>query len=400
MPRLQPVLLAPHRPRAARLSRRSATASSCSRPRNSTILGAAKLTGRVRGFSVGVLAAATQEEVGIASAFGGAALDARSVEPQTFYSVSRARREFSDQSSLGFILTTTSRQPGRLGVVHPDSALDRRRGLRLAHRPPLGPERLLGRQQRQRQHGGHRRAAAQQRPQLPAARRRPRRARSAGRLAERPLRRHQLQQDRRRAHARQRQHRLQVAGIRRQRSRLPAAGRPDPAERWLQIRWDEPGKLRAQQHASTSTSGRRTTSTATGWSLGGNFNAHWQFQNHWNTGFGVNFNADELRRPPDARRTRRRTTANINGWQYLNTDDRKLVQPGWNSNFGNDRPRLTAGRTSSRASCCGPTAALLGRVRHLLRPTRSTTRSGSRASRARRSHALRLRPARSERPPR
>ena len=39
-------------------------------PRNSTILGAAKLTGRVRNFSVGVLTAATDEEVG-RGAFGG-----------------------------------------------------------------------------------------------------------------------------------------------------------------------------------------------------------------------------------------------------------------------------------------------------------------------------------------
>ena len=32
------------------------------------------------------------------------------MEPRTFYSVSRAKREFSDQSSLGFIFTTTNRQ--------------------------------------------------------------------------------------------------------------------------------------------------------------------------------------------------------------------------------------------------------------------------------------------------
>ena len=90
-------------------------------PRNSTILGAAKLTGRVRDFSVGVLTAATQEEQARA-AFG----DERwseVVEPRTFYSVSRARREFSDQSSLGFILTTTSRSLVESVSFLPESAV-------------------------------------------------------------------------------------------------------------------------------------------------------------------------------------------------------------------------------------------------------------------------------------
>ena len=78
------------------------------RPAQSTILGAGKLTGRVGSFSVGALAAATQEETArIASPLG---RRSEVVEPATFYSVSRARREFTDQSSVGFILTTTNRR--------------------------------------------------------------------------------------------------------------------------------------------------------------------------------------------------------------------------------------------------------------------------------------------------
>ncbi len=60
-----------------------------------------------RRFSVGTLTAVTQEEQA-RLAFG----DMRrreTVEPQTFYTVSRVRREFSDQSSVGFILTSANR---------------------------------------------------------------------------------------------------------------------------------------------------------------------------------------------------------------------------------------------------------------------------------------------------
>ena len=85
------------------------------RPDLSTIIGAAKLTGRVHGFSLGVMAAGTQEESAVI-AFGStdptSAVAGRRheiVEPRTFYTVSRAKREFSDQSSLGFMLTTTRR---------------------------------------------------------------------------------------------------------------------------------------------------------------------------------------------------------------------------------------------------------------------------------------------------
>jgi hypothetical protein len=77
-------------------------------PLQSTILGAGKLTGRVGKFSVGALAAVTQEETA-RLAIG----DARSnqiVEPGTVYSVGRVRREFANQSSLGLMFTSTNRR--------------------------------------------------------------------------------------------------------------------------------------------------------------------------------------------------------------------------------------------------------------------------------------------------
>jgi hypothetical protein len=77
-------------------------------PAQSTILGAGKLTGRIGAFAVGTLAALSQEEE--AEIALGSLRRREAVEPRTFYSVSRARREFSDRSSVGAILTTTNRQ--------------------------------------------------------------------------------------------------------------------------------------------------------------------------------------------------------------------------------------------------------------------------------------------------
>jgi hypothetical protein len=89
-------------------------------PAQSTILGAAKLTGRIGAFAVGTLAALSQEEQ--AEIALGSLRRREAVEPQSFYSVSRARREFSDRSSVGAILTTTTRQRVDALSFLPDTA--------------------------------------------------------------------------------------------------------------------------------------------------------------------------------------------------------------------------------------------------------------------------------------
>src|SRR2546425_4471932 len=76
-------------------------------PLQSTIAGAGKLTGRVGAFSVGALTAVTQEER--AQIAIGSTRRTQIVEPRTFYSVARARREFANQSSLGLMVTSTNR---------------------------------------------------------------------------------------------------------------------------------------------------------------------------------------------------------------------------------------------------------------------------------------------------
>jgi hypothetical protein len=77
-------------------------------PAQTTILGAAKLTGRIGKFSIGGLNAVTSEERG--SLFDGTRTSRSVVEPLTSYSVGRARREFADQSSIGFMATATNRR--------------------------------------------------------------------------------------------------------------------------------------------------------------------------------------------------------------------------------------------------------------------------------------------------
>jgi hypothetical protein len=76
-------------------------------PTQTTILGASKLTGRIGAFSVGALNALTDGEHAVIT--DGLARRRETVEPFTSYSVVRARREFADQSSLGFMLTGTNR---------------------------------------------------------------------------------------------------------------------------------------------------------------------------------------------------------------------------------------------------------------------------------------------------
>ena len=91
-------------------------------PDTATILGAAKLTGRIGQFSVGGLTAVTAAEHASIAGFGG--IDARQslVEPLTTYSVARARREYANQSVLGFMLTSTNRRNAESFSILTDNA--------------------------------------------------------------------------------------------------------------------------------------------------------------------------------------------------------------------------------------------------------------------------------------
>jgi hypothetical protein len=76
-------------------------------PAQTTILGAAKLTGRAGPFSIGVLNAITSDEDALIA--NGVTRTRQTIEPLSGYTVARARREFADQSALGFMVTATNR---------------------------------------------------------------------------------------------------------------------------------------------------------------------------------------------------------------------------------------------------------------------------------------------------
>jgi hypothetical protein len=302
-----------------------------SQPAQSTILGAAKVTGRVRSFSVGVLAAATQEEradVAFASA-----RRREVVEPGTFYSVSRVRREFTDQSSLGFILTTTSRRLSETVAFLPESAvtggldydwrIGRRWGLNgyWAGSHVSGSTQAVERLQRSNVH-------SYQRP-------------DAGHVELDPsadvLRGHsglvsfgKIAGDRTRINVnvgyKSPGFDVNDLGFQPRADEIVQSG-------WFQIRWQTPGKFKRSfiinfnQWSGANFDGDRLQ-------LGGNVNANWQFQNFWRAGGGINVNAGNF----DDRLTRGgpggRSEPSLGSWQWFGTDDRRLVSFGWNSNFG------------------------------------------------------------------
>jgi hypothetical protein len=78
-------------------------------PAQTTIIGATKVTGRLGKFSIGAMNAITQEEEARITGPGGA-ISRQAVEPLTSYTVVRAKREFANNSNVGFMVTATNRR--------------------------------------------------------------------------------------------------------------------------------------------------------------------------------------------------------------------------------------------------------------------------------------------------
>ncbi len=92
-------------------------------PVNTTILGAAKLTGRIGRFSIGALDAVTGAEDARLAQGPALTRSTSPVEPATNYSILRVNREFTNQSRFGFMVTSTNRSlPDELKSV-PGSAV-------------------------------------------------------------------------------------------------------------------------------------------------------------------------------------------------------------------------------------------------------------------------------------
>lgn len=329
-------------------------------PRNSTILGAAKLTGRVRNFSVGVLTAATDEEVGHGAISGTTWSEV--VEPRSFYSVSRARREFSDQSSLGFILTTTNRSLVDTVSFLPDSAITggvdynwrigKRWGLNgyWAGSQVNGSTEAIDALQRNNVHSF-------QRPDADHVEIDPFATSMRGHSGNINFNKLAGERTRMNVNVGYRSPGFEVndLGFERRADEVPQNS-------WLQIRWDKPGKytrnirLNFNQWSSHNFDGDRL-------GLGGNINLHAQFTNLWNSGGGINVNARNF----DDRLTRGGpggyTLPNVNGWYYLSTDGRRKVSFNWNLNFF--RTSRSHGVQIEPSVTVRPTAALSVEFGHM-----------------------------------
>jgi hypothetical protein len=331
-----------------------------SRPSESTILGAGKLTGRLGSFSIGSLVATTQQETA-QIAFSSTRRE-EVVEPASFYSVSRAKREFADQSAFGFILTTTHRDIVDAVGFLPSSAViggadfDWRLGSRWQLQGSWAGSRVAGS------------AAAIDRLQ-----------RSSVHYFQRPDADH-VELDPAATSLNGHTGNIGFAKIAGERTRgnvsigyqspgfepndLGFVQRTDwiPQNSWLQIKWEKPGKyvrtarINFNQWAAFNFDGDLLNN-------GVNFNAHWTFQNQWSTGFGVNANL----RTFDDRKTRGGPGAynnpGWNTWQYWSSNDRKVVAFNWNSSFGknpsgywsfvNLEPGVTVRPTSALSASVG-----------------------------------------------
>jgi hypothetical protein len=89
-------------------------------PTLTTIIGAAKLTGRAGAFAIGALNAVTSDEQ--AQLALGLNRWSQTVEPLTNFAVVQAKREWSNQSSLGFMFTNTARRLNQDVSLLPSSA--------------------------------------------------------------------------------------------------------------------------------------------------------------------------------------------------------------------------------------------------------------------------------------
>ena len=297
-----------------------------SAPANTTIIGATKVTGRIGGFSVGILNAMTAEEE--AHLAVGAARSGTPIEPFTSYTVGRARREFSNQSAVGVMMTATNRNVGdeanpmRLlgnsaysGGVDWDLRLPSNRyaiaGYFAASRIN-GTEAAIARLQENNVHSF-------QRPDATHVEFDPTRTDltgDSGFLAVRKI-----------SGARVRfESNIGFKSPGFDTNDLGFIRRADQISQsnWLQWRHDEPGKyirsfrFNLNQWSSQNFDGDRL-------GLGGNVNAHWSFKNNWSTGMGVTREVGSF----DDRATRGGPGANFdstwNFWNYANTDDRKAV---------------------------------------------------------------------------
>ncbi|HET7220863.1 MAG TPA: DUF5916 domain-containing protein [Vicinamibacterales bacterium] len=295
-------------------------------PENTTILGATKVTGRVGGFSIGVLNALTSRESATLSVGG---LDSSaSIEPFTSYTVGRLRRELKNQSSFGMMMTATNRNVGdelsplRLlaGSAYTGGAdWDiRLRNNRYAIAGYVAGSSINGTPAailRLQENNVH----SYQRPDADHVELDPARTSlsgAAGSLAARKIGGERVRFE----------SNVNFVSPGYDTNDVGFMRRADLVSQnnWIQWRHERPGKrVRSFRFNLNQWSGYNFDGDQL--NLGGNVNAHWTFTNNWSTGAGVTWQGDAF----DDRATRGGPGARNDAiwvmWHYLNSDDRKPI---------------------------------------------------------------------------
>ncbi len=347
-----------------------------SAPSNTTIIGATKATGRIGGFSVGILNALTAEEE--ARVAVGSVQSTSPIEPFASYTVGRARREFANQSALGVMMTATNRNVGderspmRLlansayaGGVDWDLRLARKRYALagyLAGTRVNGTEAAIARLQENNVHSF-------QRPDATHVEFDPTRTTLSGQSGSLAFRKISGARVRFESNVS-----FKTPGF--DSNDLGFIRRADQITQsnWLQWRHDQPGKFirsfrfNINQWGGHNFDGDRLY-------FGGNVNAHWTFKNNWSTGFGINRERDSF----DDRATRGGPGANYEGnwnfWNYVNTDDRKVV--AFDTFLGGGELRIRAALLRHQPGRHLPADLVaVGARRTALQPASTTTRNG------------------------
>jgi uncharacterized protein DUF5916/cellulose/xylan binding protein with CBM9 domain len=305
-----------------------------SAPAQTTILGAGKLTGRVGAFSIGALSAVTSEED--AAIVHATDRTRQNIEPLTGYNVLRARREFSNQSSIGFMTTATNRHLDAATRFLPEQAYtggmdwDWRLNSKYAVQgfwaasSVRGAAAAIDELQRSNVH-------SLQRPDARALRYDPSRTALNGYGGS--VRFNKI--------GGQRVRLTSSVGIKSPGFEINDLGFMQRADErtisnWVQVRYETPSRyLRSfrynlNQWAGWNADGDRLQS-------GANVNAHWVFRNNWGTGTGVTVNGRAFddratRGGPGVYRNQQRSI-----WAYLTSDERPALTGNIFSSFSTDR---------------------------------------------------------------
>jgi len=291
-------------------------------PTNTTILGAAKLTGRIGKYSIGALHAVTGREYARVASGPTLGITETPVEPLSNYTVLRVNREFDNRSRIGVLATSTQRQlTPELGFL-PSSAItggvdaDIRIGRRfsingfVAGSTVNGSADAIARIQRSTVHSF-------QRPDATHVEYDPTRTSLGGHAGQLSFNKIAGRRTRFNTYVTYKSTGFDINDVGfHQRADEVGQGA------WFQVRDNTPGRYVRDLSVNVN--------FWQGWNMagerrywGGNVNAQWLFTNNWSFGTGLNYNgqgfSDRLTRGGPGGYT----TAAVNQWGFLQSDNRK-----------------------------------------------------------------------------